>query len=193
MILIICSAAILLGLSFLVFRRLIRRDYLKFGHLTGISSLSELIVFAGIMGFPYLFHPPQWSYFWKLDGPSGFALHFTGLLIVIIGFVLAFVTMGWFGFKRAMGLEAEGLISRGPYRFSRNPQIIGGYLLVIGISVQWPSWFCLVWIAIYGISGHWMILTEEEHLRILRGEEYVLYCEKIPRYLFVKSRRKQRR
>jgi protein-S-isoprenylcysteine O-methyltransferase Ste14 len=78
----------------------------------------------------------------------------------------------------------KGLISTGPYRFTRNPQILGGYLLVIGVTVQWPSWFMIVWIVLYGMISHWMVITEEEHLWALFGEEYVFYCRKVPRYLF---------
>jgi protein-S-isoprenylcysteine O-methyltransferase Ste14 len=107
-----------------------------------------------------------------------------GLVIIILGFLVAFGTMAWFGIRRAFGLEAKGLIITGPYRFTRNPQILGGYLLVIGVTVQWPSWFAIIWIVLYGVIGHWMVLTEEEHLRTILGEEYMRYCQKVPRYLF---------
>jgi hypothetical protein len=39
-------------------------------------------------------------------------------------------------------------------------------LLVIGVTVQWPSWFAMIWIVLYGVIGHWMVITEEEHLRL---------------------------
>jgi protein-S-isoprenylcysteine O-methyltransferase Ste14 len=32
--------------------------------------------------------------------------------------------------------------------------------------------------------GHLMVMTEEEHLREVYGEEYERYCERVPRYLF---------
>jgi protein-S-isoprenylcysteine O-methyltransferase Ste14 len=92
--------------------------------------------------------------------------------------------MGWFGIRRAFGVETKGLISTGPYRFTRNPQLLGGYLLVTGVAVQWPSWFAILWIGLYGVIGHVMIITEEEHLRTSFGQEYIRYCQQVPRYLF---------
>jgi protein-S-isoprenylcysteine O-methyltransferase Ste14 len=176
-------AFFLLAAAYLVFRRLIRRDYLRKGHLTSLSSYLQLLVFAGLMGFPYLFNPPAWPWFWRLEGTSGFYLQLLGLSVILLGFGVAFGTMAWFGMRRAFGLEVKGLVRLGPYRFTRNPQILGGYLLVIGITIQWPSWYSLGWIILYGVIGHWMILTEEDHLRTLFGEEYKCYCEQAPRYL----------
>jgi protein-S-isoprenylcysteine O-methyltransferase Ste14 len=37
---------------------------------------------------------------------------------------------------------------------------------------------------LYGVISHWMVITEEEHLQASLGEEYVRYCQKVPRYLF---------
>ena len=176
-------ALILLFAAYIVFRRIIRKIYLERGHLTWLSSYLQLLVFSGLMVFLYFFNPPDWPWFWRLDGPAISPLKILGLALIVLGFVLAFGTMSWFGLRRAFGLEGQGLIKGGPYRITRNPQILGGYLLVIGSSVQWPSWYAFVWIALYGIISHWMIITEEEHLRAIFGEEYEIYCKQVPRYL----------
>jgi protein-S-isoprenylcysteine O-methyltransferase Ste14 len=175
---------LLLALAYMVFRVIVRREYRLRGRLTGWSSTLQLLVFAGLMAFPYLFNPPEWTLSWMMAGPTSRQQQILGLVIILLGFLVAFGTMGWFGMRRAFGIEAKGLISTGPYRFTRNPQILGGYLLVIGVTVQWPSWFAMVWIALYGLIGHWMVITEEEHLRTLFGEDYVRYVQKVPRYLF---------
>jgi protein-S-isoprenylcysteine O-methyltransferase Ste14 len=36
----------------------------------------------------------------------------------------------------------------------------------------------------YALIMHWMVLTEEEHLLRLFGDEYKAYCAETPRYLF---------
>jgi protein-S-isoprenylcysteine O-methyltransferase Ste14 len=171
-------ALLLLVTAYVVFRRIVRRDYLHRGHLTWLSSFLQLLMFAGLMSFPCLFNPPEWPWFWRLEGPTGPQLRILGLAFIVLGFVIAFGTMVAFGF------EVKGLIRIGPYRITRNPQILGGYLLVIGTTVQWPSWYALGWIVLYGFIGHWMIITEEEHLRAEFGEEYERYCEQTPRYLW---------
>jgi protein-S-isoprenylcysteine O-methyltransferase Ste14 len=105
--------------------------------------------------------------------------------------VVAFGTMGWFGIKRAFGISVDGLQQEGPYKISRNPQVLGGYLLVIGVALQWPSLYSLGWILMYAIIMHWMVITEEEHLNRVFGEEYERYCARVPRYIL--SRRKSDR
>ena len=178
---------LLLGAAYIVFRVIVRRDYRDRGQLTWISSTLQLLVFAGLMSYPYLFNPPEWALFWLLAGPTSPRQQIIGMVIIILGFVVAFRIMGWFGLRRAFGFEPQGLITTGPYRLTRNPQILGGYLLVIGVAVQWLSWYMVAWIAMYGLIGHWMILTEEEHLQEVFGDEFISYCEQVPRYL-LKSR-----
>lgn len=180
---------LLLGSAYVVFRLIVRRDYRLRGHLTWLSSSLQLVIFTGLMSLPYLFNPPEWIWFWRkgLTNPQQYTL---GMVIIIFGFIVAFGTMAWFGVRRAFGFEAQGLITTGPYRMTRNPQILGGYLLLLGVSVQYPSWFAAAWIVLYGLIGHWMILTEEEHLRAIFVGEYSDYCEKTPRYLFA-SRKPQ--
>jgi len=178
-------ALLLLITVYIVFRRLVRRDYLHRGHLTCVSSFLQLLMFAGVMSFPYLFNPPEWPWFWRLTGSTDLRLRILGLALIVLGFIIAFGTMAWFGMRRAFGFEVQGLIRTGPYRITRNPQILGGYLLVVGTTVQWPSWYGLGWIVLYGIIGHWMVIIEEEHLRAKFGEEYERYCEQAPRYLWI--------
>jgi protein-S-isoprenylcysteine O-methyltransferase Ste14 len=181
-------ALISLIAAYIIFRLIVRRDYLARGHLGWLSSSLQLIIFAGIFSFPYIFNPTEWALPWRLEGPTCLLVQISGLAIIILGFIIAFGTMAWFGLRRAFGLEQKGLIHTGPYRITRNPQILGGYLLVIGITAQWPSWYSLGWIILYGIICHFMVITEEEHLGALFGEEYRRYCDHTPRYLSNKGR-----
>lgn len=175
--------ALLILFAYIVFRRMIRWDYRDTGRLTLVSSLLQLAVFALLMCFPYLFNPPEWAWFWQYTDSTGYLMWLAGLCLVITGFGIAFGTMAWFGPRRAFGLQVEGLISTGPYRVTRNPQIIGGYLLVIGISFQWPSWYSVGWVVLYGVICHWMVLAEEAHLGDVFGDEYKIYSKRTPRYL----------
>jgi protein-S-isoprenylcysteine O-methyltransferase Ste14 len=174
---------LLLSFAFWVFRVIIRREYNSQGRLRWISSMLQLLVFAAFFCFPYLFNPPEWGLFWRIKTSRSPGLYGTGLILICLGFLAAFGTMAWFGIKRAFGIINEGVRKTGPYRLSRNPQILGCYLLVMGISLQWPSLYMIGWIFMYAIIMHWMVLTEEEHLRNVFGEEYQQYCQDTPRYL----------
>jgi protein-S-isoprenylcysteine O-methyltransferase Ste14 len=177
------SAALLLLYAYMVFRRIGRRAYASHGQLPFTISILQLLVFVAYFGFPYLFNPPEWPWFWRAGGAADLIWQFAGTGLIIVGLAVAFGTMGWFGLKRAFGLSAKELITQGPYKFSRNPQIIGCYLLVFGVALQWPSLYAFGWVLMFGLISHWMIITEEEHLSRIFGEEYQAYCSDVPRYV----------
>ena len=102
---------------------------------------------------------------------------------MVVGAIIAFGTLAWFGFPRAMGLEVNVLRQSGPYRLTRNPQLLGYGLVVAGLALLWPSWYALGWASLYPVITHMMVLTEEEHLRSVFGEEYERYCQRVPRYV----------
>ncbi len=182
------SAFLLVVAALVVFRILVRRDYQRKGRLTPFSGFLELLIWGSYMSFPYLYNPPEWACFWSQDAPVSTPFRVTGVICIVVGLASAFGTMFWFGLRRAFGLEVDVLIQTGPYRVSRNPQIVGGSLLVIGSAVLWPSWYALGWVVLYGVVAHLMVLTEEEHLCKVYGEEYVGYCEQVPRYLGFRRR-----
>ena len=95
--------------------------------------------------------------------------------------------MAWFGIGKAFGLDVSGLTKWGPYKLSRNPQILGGYLLVLGTALQRLSIYSIGWVFMYAIIGHWMILTEEEYLSQIYEDEYKQFCKQVPRYLNLKK------
>lgn len=174
------AAFLLLTFAYGTFRIFVRRDYQGKGRLTPLSSLLELLVWGFYMAFPYTFNPPDWPYFWSFTGTT---TQVVGLVVIILGMILAFGTMLWFGLRRAFGLEISALIQWGPYRLSRNPQIVGGSWMVIGVALQWPTWYSLGWVFMYAAVAHMMVLTEEEFLQDVFGQEYERYCERVPRYL----------
>jgi len=177
------SASLLVIAVLVVFRVFVRRDYRQKGRLTLLASALELLIWGLYMSFPYIYNPPEWVRFWSSHVPVGPTLRVIGLACIAVGVALAFGTMAWFGMRRALGWQVNALIQTGPYRLTRNPQIVGVFLLVVGAVVLWPSWYAVGWIALCAVVAHTKVLTEEEHLRTAFGEEYQQYCRRVPRYL----------
>jgi len=177
------SAFLLLGAAFVTFRIFVRRDYHWKGRLTPFTGFLELLIWLLFVCFPYIYNPPDWWLVWFADPPVSPVLRIIGSALTIVGMAVAVIAMGVLGGRRTMGQKAEVLEQTGLYCVSRNPQIVGGALMVVGIAVLWPSWYALGWVVLYGVIGHMMVLTEEEHLRNVHGERYVRYCERVPRYL----------
>jgi len=177
------SAIFLLICAFIVFRIFVRRDYQRKGRLTSFSSLLELLLFTLYMGFPFLYNPPCWPWFWSCETHVGYFLWITGVITVAVGMAIAFSMMAWLGIGLSFGRDVNGLHQTGLYRFTRNPQIMGGVLMVVGIAMLWPSWYALGWVFLYAVLSHTMVLTEEEHLGKIFGEEYRGYCKRTHRYV----------
>jgi protein-S-isoprenylcysteine O-methyltransferase Ste14 len=173
-------SGLLIAFAYLVFHRVVARDYLKKGRLGRRASVLQFLVFIGFFCFPYLYLPPEWAWDWL---PNGTWNRLAALVLTAMGMIIAFGTMIWFGLRRAFGLKVRGIVTTGLYRFSRNPQMVGGWLMVLGVFVYLPSLYNLGWVLIWAVIGHWMVAQEEIHLRRMFGEEYQAYCDQTPRYL----------
>jgi len=176
------SMLVLLVAALVVFRILVRRDYRQRGHLTRFTGFLELLIWVLFVFLPCIYNPLDWLLVWFADTSVGPALRIFGWITTAVGIAIAIAAMTGLGIDKTMGQKTETLQQAGLYRMSRNPQIVGGGLMVIGCAVLWPSWYALGWVVLYGVIGHVMVLTEEEHLRNVYGEEYTVYCKRIPRY-----------
>lgn len=177
------SALLLLVVAFVIFRVLVRRDYQRHRRLTSFTSSLELLIWLLFVFFPCIYNPVNWLLPWLADPPVSPVLRVVGLASITLGVAVAVMAMVALGGRTTFGQKAEALEQRGLYRVSRNPQLVGGGLMVVGCAVLWPSGYALGWVLLYGVIGHMMVLTEEEHLREVYGEEYVRYCARVPRYL----------
>ena len=182
------SAFCLLAAAYGVFRVRVRREYNNLGHLTPLTGFLELLVWIAFVSFPYLYNPPDWWAPWTAEVSVGPMIRLFGLLSLDAGIVLALLGMIMLGFSRTFGQQSAGLIQTGPYRLSRNPQLVAMHLMVLGIVMLWPSWYAVGWLLIGTALGHMMVLTEEEHLKKLFGEVYAQYCRLVPRYVGWRTR-----
>lgn len=73
-------------------------------------------------------------------------------------------------------------VTRGVYRFSRNPQIAGLILAFLGTAVAVGSWLLVILVALMSIGAHTRILAEERACLMQYGEAYQAYMDTIPRY-----------
>jgi len=185
----IAALLLLLG-GFIVFRVLVRRDYQHISRLTGLTSFLELAIWLLFVCFPYIYNPSDWWLVWFAKTPVSLVPKITGSALVVMGMGVALIAMAGLGLRTTMGDKTQVLKQVGLYRLSRNPQLVGGGLAVLGIGVLWPSWYALGWVALYGVIGHLMVLAEEEYLRSTHGEAYVKYCQWIPRYIGIPRKSK---
>lgn len=107
-----------------------------------------------------------------------------GSIVALLGSVLYTTSVRQFGsVDQVSGREAGELVTSGPYRFSRNPQIIGWALSLGGISLASRSRRALLLVAAFFVVHELYLPVEERHLERTFGEEYRSYLREVPRYL----------
>lgn len=113
----------------------------------------------------------------------GIAIGVVGLFIMLLG-MFEFRSL-----KRMSGMDASRLITTGIYRYSRNPQYLGWFLALLGISIAGRSFlaFLLTLLLVIGIHLY-NVKLEEPYLERIFGEEYRKYKESTPRYFGMRKK-----
>jgi protein-S-isoprenylcysteine O-methyltransferase Ste14 len=108
-----------------------------------------------------------------------------GSVTLGVGVVIMLVGMIEFHSLRSIsGLDTPQLVTTGIYRWSRNPQYFGWFLVLLGTSFIGRSWLALFYTVIAIILFHFYITQmEEPYLERIFRENYLLYKEKAPRYI----------
>ncbi len=110
----------------------------------------------------------------------------TGIILFAAG--AAFAAWGWLVFRKAKTTRVPGeasttLVTRGPYRFTRNPMYLGltiAYLGEAGILKQVGPVLLLPLIFAY---LNWIVIpVEEERLRQVFGAQYDVYRTAVGRW-----------
>lgn len=78
--------------------------------------------------------------------------------------------------------DKTALVTRGIYRFSRNPAFLGFDLLYIGTLIAYFNWVHLAFCAFAVVMMHLQILEEEKFLPSAFGQVYEDYRKRTARY-----------
>lgn len=167
--------------AWVVFRLIVRRDYRHKGTLSFPATTLEFLVFALHANLPYLYLETPWPLFPPL--PNSQLQRILGLVLIALGLLTTLAIMAQLGFKTTVGSQPDQLRRTGPYRWSRNPQLLSYGLILAGCVILFPSWQAAAWLMLYGAIAWLMVQTEEEHLHNLFGVEFDEYCRQTPRFL----------
>ena len=112
-----------------------------------------------------------------------------GLPFAIAGIVLMLWTMRLFAVKGGGGTPApwepiKNFVVLGPYRYVRNPMLIGVNLFLIAEAILLQSIPILLWIAAFVIINTiYFALSEEPLLEKRFGQAYANYKRNVPRWI----------
>jgi protein-S-isoprenylcysteine O-methyltransferase Ste14 len=111
-----------------------------------------------------------------------------GAALILLGLRL------WYATVRLFAREGEGtlapwdptrkLVVRGPYRYVRNPMIVGVLLALVGEAALFGSVWIVVWAAAFlAVNMVWFPLVEEPGLVERFGPDYDEYRRHVPRWV----------
>jgi protein-S-isoprenylcysteine O-methyltransferase Ste14 len=105
-----------------------------------------------------------------------------GLPLFLVGFGIA--VCGYFnlGFGNTY-CGADGLVSHGLYRYSRNPQYASSMIGLAGLAICCNSWLALALAALMSGAYVLMALVEEAWLEQRYGAPYRDYCARTARFV----------
>lgn len=179
----VVSAILMVIGAFIIFRRIVRHGYEQNRRLTPLPFFLQLLIWGMFFAFPCIYNPFNWAWSQSSVSQAIPILGGIGWTFVWIGLLTLVIAVASLGLLRSCGQAINKLEMSGLYRVTRNPQLMGGVLIIVGYTALWPSWYALGWVVLYVIMGQMMVLTEEKHLHAVHGEGYAQYCKRVPRYL----------
>ena len=87
------------------------------------------------------------------------------------------------GGSPGMDVLPEHIISRGPYRFTRNPMYLGHLVFLLGLALTFWSWFALIILGSRAFWFHRRVLRDEKRLEGIFGAEYAAYRARVTRWI----------
>ena len=172
-----------LGLLFVLAALIGRRLRREYRNCLGASVQTVALVwaFSGVH-FTLVVLAAVWST-WHFSVPTPQGLG-AGIVVAGVGATLglcAGFAFRW-SFKHLNFLDDTRLVTGGIYRWSRNPQLVGWTLVLVGLGLVRGSAMVLVLAIVVWLSYRLHLPTEEEHLRRVFGEAYEAYRQRTPRY-----------
>jgi len=105
-------------------------------------------------------------------------LFYIGLIVFCIGVLFCIVSILNFAKPKESGLNLKGL-----YRVSRHPIYVAYFIYFSGCVLLTCSLLLLIFLIIFQVSAHWIILSEERWCVKEFGQEYIEYMKKVRRYI----------
>ena len=131
--------------------------------------LSFLLVIIMFVSFIYsIFMPLKFVTIW----------FYTGLAVYLLGLVLIAITIINFATT-----PMDKPVTKGVYRYSRNPMFIGWFVLYFGIAIACISWVYIVIIMLFILIIAYLSPFEEEVTLEHYGKAYKEYMKRTPKWI----------
>ena len=114
-------------------------------------------------------------------------LAYSGIMLIFFGIIMAAISAGMFK-KADTGIEpfdeATTLVTRGFYRYTRNPMYLGMFLILLGVAILMASIGALLPLVLFILVIRYnFVAGEERFLEAAFGQKYLDYKDKVRRWI----------
>jgi protein-S-isoprenylcysteine O-methyltransferase Ste14 len=108
-----------------------------------------------------------------------------GIVVMILGESVRLLGVSYIGGVSRTRSDGTGkLICSGPFGRVRNPLYVGNFFLSAGaVMLTGLWWFIPIFMLLFGLQYHFIVLYEEENLKEKFGTDYDEFCKTVPRWL----------
>ena len=154
------------GIKFLFAPRMPESPSLKRRKIEIVANILVIIMFGS---FIYsIFVPFKLGTIW----------FYIGLLVYLIGIVL--ITKSMIDFATT---PLDKPVTKGAYRYSRNPMFIGFFIVYLGIAVACISWVYMLLTILFILMMHYLSPFEEAITLGHYGKAYKEYMKRTPKWI----------
>ena len=160
--------------------RKVGRDYEERGELSSVASFSAWVLYLLHVGLTI---SASWRPSKRLPVGREIAAA-AGVTATVSGAGLFAAGIREFrSFEQMSGLETGQLVKSGPYRYSRNPQVVGWLFALLGAALAGRSAKATALVVFFFIVHKLYFPIEERHLEKTFGDEYRRYRTTTHRFL----------
>ncbi|MDH5399723.1 MAG: isoprenylcysteine carboxylmethyltransferase family protein [Cyclobacteriaceae bacterium] len=169
------------GVEARVLEKSTRPLQLYFGKMERRMTLAVVVII-----FIHLFYKDTFSltnYYAPMDSVT---FKFIGLILGGAGLTLSRMAQVIMGKSWRVGIDylvKPGLVTRGIFRYIRNPTYSGIFLLIIGVWLINPTFLYAYWALAFYMLIETQVRCEEEYLEEQYGEDYLEYFRSTKRYV----------
>lgn len=156
----------------------------KFQHFNFLEKIIWVIIpyLVSTLGYCYPLLMLGLFYFGKIEIDVTI-ISMIGVVCLIIGRLITIYSALTIRKDNSQKNEEFELKTKGIFRKSRNPIVLGLHVGVFGMILIFPSWIFLILTIAYMLHIHFKIVLEEDFLRQFFKDNYETYHSKTKRYL----------
>ncbi len=148
-----------------------------------IVFLAPILVIYALFAFPLLVVATTADPFGDYLFQPGSSWQLGGIALILLGRAVTLWSVFAMRANAQDQTAVDALLIRGPFRWSRNPGLVGMYVFVGGLWITMPSTAMLIGLVVYILHMDFKVRMEEDFLGNRFGTAYEEYCQQTGRYL----------